>query len=269
MEMNRQALSHEALNLSYLDTSSKGPAIVALHAHWMEASTFRPLAAALAPAWRVIALDQRGHGFSSHAPSYTRGDYFGDLDALLHHLGLEQVVLLGNSLGGVNAYQYAARRPHRVVGLVIEDIGAEIDDDVSMGLPWAGLFGTRAELEAVIGPKLLPALTESVRETGDGWRLAFDPEEVVASQARLNGDHWQDWLASTCPALIVRGKDSPLTKAAHLREMARRRPNTALVELEGGHAVHQDNPGGFTSALTNFLSELPGLPSKQADEVQH
>ncbi len=257
MEMRRSCFSRDGLRLSYLDSGAAGRPLVALHAHWMEAATFRRLAGALAPSWRVIALDQRGHGYSDHAPSYAREDYLGDLDALLDHLELDDVVLLGNSLGGVNAYQYAARRPERVAGLVVEDIGVEIHDDVSMSLKWAGLFGTRKELEAAIGAQLLPALADSLRETAAGWRTAFDPKDMIASQSNLNGDHWSDWLASTCPALVIRGKRSPLTDGGHLRAMAERRPRTQFVELDGGHAVHLDNPSGFASLLGQFLSGLP------------
>ena len=108
----------------------------------MEATTFAPLAAALAPAWRVIALDQRGHGYSDHPSTYTREDYLGDLQALFEHLNLSAAVLLGNSLGGVNAYQFAAQHPEKVRGLIVEDIRAVIRDDLSFVLPWEGLFAT-------------------------------------------------------------------------------------------------------------------------------
>ena len=257
MEMNRDCISRNGLTLSYLDGGGPGRPLIALHAHWMEAATYRSLAAALAPGWRVVALDQRGHGFSDHAPTYKREDYLDDLEALLDHLELRDVVLLGNSLGGVNAYQYAARRPERVRGLVIEDIGVEIHDDVSMSLKWAGLFRTRAELETAIGKQLLPAIADSLRETAAGWRTAFDPKDMVASQDQLNGDHWSDWLASTCPALVIRGRRSPLTTAEHLRAMADRRSNARFLELDGGHAVHLDDPSGFDAALNQFLSGLP------------
>ncbi len=132
MEMSRHSYSRDDLKLSYLDADTEGMPLVALHAHWMEAATFRLLAESLASAWRLVALDQRGHGFSDHARSYRREDYLGDLEALLDHLGLKNVILRGNSLGGVNAYQYAAKRPGRVRALVVEDIGVEIDDNVSM-----------------------------------------------------------------------------------------------------------------------------------------
>ena len=70
--MQRHNFQHDGLNLSYLDTGGVDETLVALHSHWMEGQTFDSLAAALAPGWRVIALDQRGHGYSDHASTYTR-----------------------------------------------------------------------------------------------------------------------------------------------------------------------------------------------------
>ena len=166
----------------------------------MEAATFAPLAEMLPARWRLIALDQRGHGFSDHAPSYTRVDYLGDIARLLDHIGLRSVVLLGHSLGGANAYQFAARFPDRVSAMIIEDIGAVINDDTSFVLPWAGHYATRAALEERIGEQFVPTLTPSIRETAAGWTLAFDPHDTVQSQKALTGDHWDDWLASSCPA---------------------------------------------------------------------
>ena len=71
--------------------------------------------------------------------------------------------------------------------------------------------------------------------------LAFDPQDTVASQTGLNGDHWEDWLASSCPALLIGGCDSRVTNAAHVKQMASRRSNTHLVTLKGGHVAHFDN----------------------------
>jgi pimeloyl-ACP methyl ester carboxylesterase len=109
VDMERFEFCRGALRLSYLDWGWNGRVLIALHAHVMEALTFAPLAAALAPEWRVVALDQRGHGYSDHASSYSRDDYISDLEAFVNHLGLTNFILLGNSLGGVNAYQFAAR----------------------------------------------------------------------------------------------------------------------------------------------------------------
>jgi esterase len=255
--MERYSFEHKGLKLSYLDAGGSGPVIVALHAHWMEGQTFSSFAMALAPEWRVIAPDQRGHGDSDHASTYTRGDYLADLHGLLIHLGLEGVVMLGNSLGGVNAYQFAARYPERVKALIIEDIGAVIADDTSFALAWSGTFKSHNDLEECVGPRFLPYVKDSIRSVSGGWRLAFDPRELVKSQESLNGDHWQDWLATTCPALLLRGQQSRVTTQQHMEEMAMKRPNALLRTLEGGHVIHFDNPDGFNAAVREFLSSLP------------
>jgi len=255
--MKRNSFEHNGLTWSYLDAGGSGQALIALHAHWMEGQTFASFATALAPEWRVIAPDQRGHGYSDHPSAYTRTDYLDDLQALFTHLGLEKAVLLGNSLGGVNAYQFAARYPERVRGLIIEDIGAVIADDTSFALAWSGTFKSRSDLEECVGPRFLPYLKDSIRSVSGGWGLAFDPRELVKSQESLNGDHRQDWLATTCPALLLRGQQSRVTTQQHMEEMAARRPHTTLQILEGGHVIHVDNRDGFSAAVRAFLSSLP------------
>ncbi len=255
--MQRHQFQHNNLTFSYLDTGGTGDVLIALHAHWMAASTYTAFAAAMAPQWRVLALDQRGHGRSDHASSYTRDDYVGDLKAFLSHLGLgTPVVLLGNSLGGVNAIQFAARQPDLVRALIIEDIVTEVDAEMDFILDWAGVYPRREDLAEKIGLRLTPYLEPSFRHTQAGWTLAFEPAEIMESQKNLKGDYWQEWLATDCPALLVRGDKSLFTPAALAAEMAARRPNTRLVSLNGGHVVHIDDPVGFETAVRDFLQEL-------------
>lgn len=256
--MKRYFFKNKDVNLSYLDSKCNGPVIIALHAHWGEGVTFESLAKALAPKYRVIALDQRGHGFSDHAKTYSRSDYMSDIDALFNHLEItEPVVLLGNSLGGLNSYQFAARNPHRVRAMIIEDVQAEILGDMSFCLAWEGIFKTRADLEQCVGARFAPYLKDSFRETNDGWRLAFTPSETMVSISHVLGDYWNDWLATTCPTLLIRGAGSVVTNQEHMEEMHARRPNTTLVTLQGGHLVHVDNPQDFQKEVSLFLEAIP------------
>jgi len=256
--VERCQFQRDGLRLSYLDAGGDGAPLIAMHAHWMEGSTFTPLAAALQPDWRVIAPDQRGHGYSDHAKSYTRDDYLADLGALLAHLNLSRpVVLLGNSLGGVNAYQFAARHPERVRAMIIEDIGVEIHDSISgMMEGWGGIFKTREQLAERLGPRLALYLLDSFRQVEGGWRLAFDPDDMVKSQDCIRGDHWNDWVRSSCPALVIRGSESRVTQQEHCEEMSRRRPKTQLRVLEGGHVLHAQSPAAFEAAVKEFLREI-------------
>ncbi|GAB2589276.1 hypothetical protein GCM10027168_22720 [Streptomyces capparidis] len=238
--------------LSYLDFGGPGRPLLALHGHFQEARTFTALAGELAPRWRVVALDQRGHGRSDRPEDFSRQGYVRDAAALLDHLGLGPAAVLGHSLGGVNAYQLAAWRPELVTALVVEDIGAVADDDLSFCLSWPRRAPTRAALVAGLGESVR-YLADAIREHPDGWGLAFEPEDMVVSQRTLNGDHWAQWLGSDCPALLVHGAHSDVLSADHAREMAARRPATRLATLPTGHTVHESDPVGFAALVREFL----------------
>ncbi|MFJ1709683.1 alpha/beta fold hydrolase [Kitasatospora sp. NPDC088346] len=155
--------------------------MLALHGHFSAGRTFTRLARDLAPDWRVVALDQRGPGCSDRPSDFSRDGYVEDAAAVLHHLGAGAAVVLGHSLGGVNAYQLASGHPELVRALVIEDIGAEVNGDLSFCLDWPHRAPTRGALLEALG-RSAPHLTDVIREYGDGWGLAFHPEDMVASQ---------------------------------------------------------------------------------------
>ena len=252
--MRRKSFRHNNLTLSWLDSDTNRPILVALHAHWMEAATFRRLASDLASLWRVVALDQRGHGYSSHAATYTRQDYLSDLEGFFAELQVSApVVVLGNSLGGINALQFAARHPDLVRALILEDIAVEVNTDIGFVREWAGDFPTRQALAQHVGSRMLPYLEDSFRHTSTGWRLAFDPEDMVRSQESLKGQYWQEWLSTTCPALVIRGCNSRVTTQEQMEEMVRCRSSTTLRVLDGGHVIHQDSPDVFAGEIESFV----------------
>jgi esterase len=252
--MRRESFRHEGVSLSYLDTGGAGVPLVALHAYWMEAGTWSALAEALAPEWRVIALDQRGHGHSDKPDDLSWDAFIGDLEALLDHLGIVQPIpLIGNSIGGAVAFRFAARHPDRVTAMVIEESPALQDADFGFMRAWDGVFPTRAALEEVIGERLAWSVEPSFRQIDGGWTLAFSANQLADAQKGLNGDFWEDWLATEHSILLVRGSDSRAVDGDLLSEMARRRPKTRLVLLDAGHVTHHDNPAGFNTIVRTFL----------------
>ncbi|MGW0145780.1 alpha/beta fold hydrolase [Streptomyces sp. NPDC003333] len=254
-EPARAALTLDGRRLSYLDFGGPGRPLLALHGHFNEGRTFAHLARALFPHWRVVAPDQRGHGFSDRGPDFSREGYVADATALITHLGLDRPVVLGHSLGGVNAYQLAARHPELVSALVIEDIGTEIDDDLSFCLSWPHRAPSRTALVEGLGDSAR-YLTGALREYADGWGLAFRPEDMVTSVGHVNGDHWADWLATDCPALLIHGTRSDTLTEAHAKDLATRRPHTTLVHLPTGHTVHETDPEGYAATVSAFLATL-------------
>jgi esterase len=224
-------LTLDGRQLGYYDTGGDGPVLLALHGHFGHAGVFEALADSVVPNWRVVAPDQRGHGRSDPAPEYDRAGYVADAAHMIETLGLAPTVVLGHSLGGVNAYQLAAWRPELVRAVIVEDAPAELAE--------------RPDIEA------WPALPQ--RSVAPETALA----EMNRSRRLLGGDHWADWFASEHPVLLLHGLESDTLPTAQAREMARRRPHTRLVEFPGaGHTIHDDDPEGFALAVASFLSEL-------------
>jgi len=98
--VDHETARRNGVTLSALDTGGNGPLVLCLHALWMQAGSFRPLAERLFPKWRVVALDFRGHGQSSRADDYRRNAFHGDLVSILETLDAGPAAVIGNSLGG-------------------------------------------------------------------------------------------------------------------------------------------------------------------------
>ncbi|WP_329120530.1 alpha/beta fold hydrolase [Streptomyces sp. NBC_01465] len=256
----RNELTLDGRRLSYLES---GPAtarpLLVLHGHLSEGAAFTALAAELGDEWRVIAPDQRGHGDSDRASEYSRQGYIDDLVALLAHLNLKSAVVLGHSLGGINAYQLASHHPD-LVSAIINVEGPPALPEGPSGLAFVAGFpytaATREELIAATGP-IGPMIAPALRPTPDGgWRLPFHPQDTIDSETLVHGDHWADWTGSTCPALFIHGTKSQVFTPELAKETTDRRPNTTMVELEGDHFAHTQDPKGFTTAVRNFLATL-------------
>lgn len=267
--MHRHSFRHDGLTFSFLDQGGEGAPVVALHGHWMGGDDFEPIAALLAPQFRLIALDQRGHGETDHSAHHSRDAYVGDVVALLDHLGLiRPVPLIGHSWGGAVAWLVAAAHADRVSALAILDMDPVRDDHDAFVRDWAGVFPLRDALEGKIGPRLAPYLQKSIRRVDGGWSLRFDPDEFLRSEQAMNGDLWPEWLASDCPALVIRAAQSPLTDAAAQRAMAERRPNTRYVEIESGHSIHVDAPQALVDTLRPFLAYAADQQAASAGDDQ-
>lgn len=252
--MQRHFFQSRTLRLSYLDSAADAPLIIALHALWMQGSSFNALAARLFPRYRVVALDQRGHGKSDRASDYSRSCFVEDIAALLDHLNSPQpVVLLGNSLGGTNAFQFAARYPERVSHLINEEGPALENYQFDWIRSWQGTFATNTDFAQRVG-RFYWSLVDSLEKVQDGFQLCFHVEDIIEIQRLTNGDWWSDWLATDMPALVIRGNKSRAVEESIMQEMVERRRNTSLVCIEAGHVMHEDNVAATAESIDKFLT---------------
>lgn len=244
----------------FTDYGGYGAVVLALHGHFGSARTFAGLARELAGSVRVIAIDQRGHGQGRKGLRYAPDDYVADAAAFVEARNLAPAIVLGHSMGGVIAYLLAARRPELVRAVIVEDAPAVVPPDVLDVRSWPRRAPSlRALAEAIEAQGISDAsyFVESAVRDADGWGLAFDPEEMLASQELLVGDRWADWLAVKQPLLLLHGTNSTVVETGHAREMARRRPETLYRELTGrGHWIHEDDPTAMAAAVASFVTGL-------------
>ncbi|HMA51334.1 MAG TPA: alpha/beta hydrolase [Magnetospirillaceae bacterium] len=230
------------------------------------ARDFEPVAERLAPRFRILCAEQRGRGESAYDPkpkNYHPGTYVGDMVALLDHLRLARVAMIGTSLGGLMAMMMAAGLPDRVAGIVVNDVGPEVAieglvkiqsyiDRVTNVGSWdqaiedvSRVFG--ASFPAYGRADWERAARALYKENERGVPvLDFDPR-IADNFKTLEPkalDMWPVFDAlPKIPFGLVRGKLSDLLTAPIMEEMLRRRPDIVLAEIDdSGHAPTLDEP---------------------------
>jgi 8-oxo-dGTP diphosphatase len=264
-----QFLAIHGLRLRYLEQGPEsGRPMVLLHGTGDNIHTWDLITPHLASHFRVVALDQRGHGKSDRAvpPAYRCGDYMLDLTAFIDTLGLEDLILLGHSMGALHASLYAALNPGRVAALIhvdIEPCPPDWNRKYLLGL-YKNLPDSYASREDYMGEiakncpyarmeHLQDLAANSLEQREGRWYRTYD-REILAGF-----DHY-DLLghlpAIRCPALVIRGAESRVLGRQAAEQMAKAMPAAEMVEIpRATHPAHLDNPDGFRAAVMGFLKK--------------
>jgi esterase len=258
------------LSLHYLDWGGDGPPLVMLHGLTGHAHTWDHTAAALSDRYRVLALDQRGHGDSEWAPPYGGGQMAEDLLAFLDALHLGEVTLMGLSMGGLVAFIFSASHPERIRDLIVLDIGPEIVPagarQVAAGLAANRVFGSEDEAVAqarAFNPRpteetLRHRVRHNLRSLPDGT-LTFKYDDALRERGaifdRSTAQLWDAWQAVSCPILLVRGDESDILAVETAQRMLASNARASLVGVpDCGHSITLDNPQGLLDAVNPWLA---------------
>ena len=259
--------------------SGEGPTIVLIHGIAGSSTTWKGVLPALAERYTVVAPDLLGHGHSAKPRGdYSLGAYASGIRDLLAVLGEERVTVVGHSLGGGVAMQFAYQFPERVERLVLVASGG-LGKEVSPLLKAVTLPGAEYVLPAL--------LHRRVREAGEwfgevprrlGWRPNDTLSEVWRSYTTLTDRHGQQafiqtvrsvidvagqrvsahdrlYLAQALPTLIVWGDRDRIIPVGHASLAAEAMPGARLEILEGaGHFLPWRDAERFLLVLEEFLA---------------
>ncbi|MGE0388290.1 MAG: alpha/beta fold hydrolase [Gammaproteobacteria bacterium] len=231
--------------------------VLCLHGLTRNGRDFDPLAAALAPDFRVLCPDVCGRGRSDwlhDGADYTYPQYCADMTALIARANVESVDVVGTSMGGFIGMMLASRPGHPLRRLVLNDIGPFVPKEFSARLAgYVGMdpaFDTVADFErdlransAAYGK--LPdelwrhyALHGHRIDAQGRYRYAYDPAigTPFRHPQQRDVEMWPIWEDVDCPVLLLRGMTSDLMLPATVERMARRAAPFEVMEVPGvGH----------------------------------
>ena len=234
MKIQDRTIELRGLRFRYREAGElQRPPVVLLHHLGGDSEGWDAVASALCDRFRVLALDQRGHGHSVRAVPYSFEEMRDDVGALVDRLGLPRFSLIGHSMGGTVAFLVAQRWPERVEALIVEDTppprGSNLPDP----------------------PQDPPG------PVGFDWPLAH---AIVQQLNRPDPAYWERLSAIEARTLIIGGGATSPIPQESLAEVAKRIPRAQLRTIDGaGHLVHATRPDEFTALVRSFLlgAELP------------
>lgn len=263
--------------------TEQAPVVLCLHGLTRNSADFEDLALHLAETYRVVVPDQRGRGLSdwdSDPDHYQLPTYVADTLALLRHLDIQKVAIIGTSMGGLMALLLKGSHPEMVEAVVLNDVGPEIDPAglarirgyVGKTKPvqnWADAAATVELLNRVAMPEYGGAdwarmARRLYREDDSGIPvLAYDPALAAPMEQDISAavppDLWPLFQGlDDIPVLALRGELSDILSKDCFSTMQQRLPGLMAVTVPGrGHAPDLSEPVAV-EAIDQFLATFDG-----------
>ena len=260
-------LETDERRIYYDDTGGDLPALVLLQGFMASRGVWKWQVEAFSPHFRVITMDNRDAGESDpESDSYSMADLAGDVASLMDALGIAKASVVGHSMGGYVALQFAASYPERLDKLVLVGTSALaggalgrpapsydrdrfIEDPVERTRSRYGLLTAPGYFDS--HPEQLEALAESAR----GNRLNFEAMTRQSDSAFMTHDAREALPKITAPVLVVHGDLDKTIPISAGRKIAEAIPGARMVEYEGvGHLPHIERVEEFNREVLAFLT---------------
>lgn len=235
-----------------------GPSVVLLHGLFGSARNLGGVQRALAPDFRVLALDLRNHGESPHDTVMDYRTMAGDVLETLAAEDALPAAIMGHSMGGKVAMHLALGAPAQVRRLAVADI-APVSYPSHFGAYAAAMLtippgASRPEADAILAPVAQDAAVRSFLlhnfRPGRGWRIGL--AEIAAALPQI--ERWDGAGRYAGPTLFITGAQSNYVRAADQPAIRALFPAARFVAIkQAGHWLHAEQPDAFAATLAAFL----------------
>jgi esterase len=247
--------------------SGQGRPIILLHGLFGSSDNWHSIALRLAEKFHVFAIDQRNHGQSPHSDMMNYSLMAADVDEFMVSRRIESVHVIGHSMGGKTAMQFALQFPNRVEKLIVADVAprayAPAHEKIFAALLTLDLpkFQSRPQIEDALAPEIPDLVLRRFllknlgRNSDDGFFWKINLRGIAENYSRLRGPVSAP-VPFTGPALFIRGgksnyinpEDEPL-----IRELF---PRSEIQTIpDAGHWINADQPEEFLKCVLKFLAD--------------
>ena len=260
--------STQTIALYSRKVGENGPDFVVLHGLFGSGKNWRSFAGSLEDDFQVWTLDARNHGDSPHADSMSYQQMAEDVARFFAENELENVILLGHSMGGKTAMQLALQFPDRIAALIVVDIAPVCYDHLHKQLKLIEAMQelhlavemSRSEIEKKLALKIPEKrllsflMTNLNRQNGQfQWRIGL--EQIAAGMPDLlNYPELKSVFKG--PVQFIGGENSAYLKFEYHALIRKYFPESRITMLENcGHWLHVEQPAAFQKTVNEFLQD--------------
>ncbi|HYE47255.1 MAG TPA: alpha/beta hydrolase [Caulobacter sp.] len=246
--------------IGFTDHGGDGPAVILLHSYLMNRSMFAPQVAAFGDRFRLIAVDERGHGETPGDEPFTFWDVAADVLALMGHLNLSRAAVVGTSQGGFVAMRMALTAPERVGAIAILGTSAAAEDPAIAETYRASAQAWRqfGPLDPIIDGTAAACLGAMPAEDWKAYWRTLDAHQASRNlEALVTRDDITGRLGELrCPVLVMHGSADAAYPPALGEAIASAVPEGRFILVEGGaHFLSLTDAEAVNPPLRAFLEQ--------------
>ncbi len=253
------------MKLFYRELGEGNPIII-LHGLFGSSDNWLSIAKILSESFKVYSIDQRNHGQSPHNEEFNYSVMAEDLKDFIETNNIKNPIIMGHSMGGKTAMEFAVNNPDSWSKLIVVDIAPKAypvhHDKILEGLKSLDLktLSSRGEADRQLSeyvPQLgvRQFLLKNLARGMDGfeWKINLT---VIANNIEKMGEGLSKTLRIEKPVLFINGQNSDYITPQDKGLLEKAFPSSELVTIpDAGHWVHSEQPDVFLNTIRNFINQ--------------